>query len=123
MDGKGFVQKDTCRVKLVGAILLTGLKHFFVSEIYVVLFHACRGPDINLNVKQEAMDDEETKCWTNGTDPEKSKTKQQLDGESLLSHILNEVMVIRSVANIKMYCNLEDLLIFVVTTICFSDTS
>jgi hypothetical protein len=38
------------------------------------------------------MDDDETKCWTNGTDAEKSKTKQQLAGESLLSHILKEVI-------------------------------
>jgi hypothetical protein len=59
---------------------------------FVVVFHACRGPDINLNVKQEAMDDGETKCWNNGTDAEKSKTKQQIVGESLLSHILNEVI-------------------------------
>ncbi|PNF22251.1 X-ray repair cross-complementing protein 5 [Cryptotermes secundus] len=50
------------------------------------------GPDINLNVKHEAIDDDDdkTKCWTNGTDAEKSKTKQQLVGESLLSHILKE---------------------------------
>jgi hypothetical protein len=62
----------------------------------VVVFHACRGPDINLNVKQEAMnddDDDDTKCWTNGTHTEKSKTKQQLVGESILSHILNEVIL------------------------------
>ncbi|PNF22249.1 hypothetical protein B7P43_G02949 [Cryptotermes secundus] len=52
------------------------------------------GPDINLNVKHEAIDDDDdkTKCWTNGTDAEKSKTKQQLVGESLLSHILKEVI-------------------------------
>jgi hypothetical protein len=57
-----------------------------------LLVYVCRGPDINLNVKQEAMDDDETKCWTNGTDAEKPKTKQQLIGESLLSHILKEVI-------------------------------
>jgi hypothetical protein len=38
------------------------------------------------------MNDDETKCWTNGTDAEKSKTKQQLVGESLLGHILKEVI-------------------------------
>lgn len=48
------------------------------------------GPDINLNVKQEDMNDDGTKCWTNGTDAEKTKTKQQLVGESLLGHILKE---------------------------------
>jgi hypothetical protein len=58
-----------------------------------LLVYVCRGPDINLNVKQEAMDiDDETKFWTNGTNAEKPKTKQQLVGESLLSHILREVI-------------------------------
>jgi hypothetical protein len=56
------------------------------------LIYVCRGPDINLNIKKEAADDDgETKCWTNGNDDEKSKSKQQLDGESVLSNILREV--------------------------------
>jgi hypothetical protein len=37
-------------------------------------------------------DDDETKHWTNCNDAEKSKTKQQLIGESVLSHILREVI-------------------------------
>ncbi|KDR13452.1 X-ray repair cross-complementing protein 5 [Zootermopsis nevadensis] len=49
------------------------------------------GPDVNLSIKQETMDDDDgTKCWTNGIDAEKSKTKQQLVGESLLYHVLRE---------------------------------
>jgi hypothetical protein len=63
--------------------------------LFVTYLCICRGPDVNLNIKQEAMDDDgdgETKCWTNGTNAEKSKTKQQLVGESLLCRILKEVI-------------------------------
>jgi hypothetical protein len=54
-----------------------------------------RGPDVNLNIKQESMDDDGddgTKSLSNGTNAEKSKTKQQLIGESLLCHICREVI-------------------------------
>lgn len=37
-------------------------------------------------------DDGETKYWTNGNDAEKSKSKQQSVGGSVLSHILREVI-------------------------------
>lgn len=86
--------KDAGMGKLVPAIQLRSLTHLFVSKVsWCLLLYACSGPDVNLNIKQEAMDDDdETKCWTNGTDAEKSKTKQQLVGESLLSHILKEVI-------------------------------
>jgi hypothetical protein len=56
------------------------------------LLYVCRGPDINLNITEEPDDDGEMKCWTNGNDTEKSKSKQQLAGESVLSKILNEVL-------------------------------
>lgn len=58
------------------------------------LLYVYRGPDVNLSIKQETMDDDDgTKCWTNGIDAEKSKTKQQLVGESLLYHVLREVIL------------------------------
>jgi hypothetical protein len=63
--------------------------------LLVICSYVCRGPDVNLNIKQEAVEDDGddgTKCWTNGTDTEKSKTKEQLTGESLLCHILREVI-------------------------------
>jgi hypothetical protein len=72
-----------------------------VSENFlplVICSFLCRGPDINLDTKQEDMDDDDdddddkTKCWSNGTDAEKSKTEQQLLGESLITHILREVI-------------------------------
>lgn len=70
-----------------------------------------------MNIREEAMDDDdddnddETKYWTNGNDAEKSKSKQQCVGESVLSHILREVilknvMVIESVMNVKLYFDL-----------------
>jgi hypothetical protein len=62
------------------------------------LIYVCRGPDINLNIKEEAADDDdETKCWTNGNDAVKSKSKQQLDGEMVLSSILREVLFKNSI--------------------------
>ena len=46
-----------------------------------------------MNIKKEAMDDDgERKCWTNGNDTEKSKSKRQLDGEVVLRNILTEVL-------------------------------
>lgn len=42
-------------------------------------------------------DDDEKKCWTNGNDIEKSKSKQQLDGEMILRNILREVLFKNSV--------------------------
>jgi hypothetical protein len=57
------------------------------------LICVCRGPDINLNIKEEDADDEdETKCWTNGNDADKNKSKQQLDGETVLRNILRQVL-------------------------------
>jgi hypothetical protein len=44
-------------------------------------------------MKEELDDDGETKCWTNGNDAEKSKSKQQLAGESVLRNILREVLL------------------------------
>jgi hypothetical protein len=76
------------------------------------LIYVCRGPDINLNIKEEAADDDgETKCWANGNDAEKSKSKQQLDGEMVLSSILREVLfknslVMESVMNRKLFFEL-----------------
>jgi hypothetical protein len=62
------------------------------------LIYVRRGPDINLNIKEEAMDDDdEKKCWTNGNDIEKSKSKQQLDGEMILRNILREVLFKNSI--------------------------
>lgn len=72
------------------------------------LIIVCRGPDINLNIKEEAMDDDgETKCRTNGNDTEKSKSKQQLYGGMVLRDILREVIfknsvVIESIMNRKL---------------------
>jgi len=83
---------------------------------FICLKYVCRGPDINLNIKEEAADDDdETKCWTNGNDAEKSKSKQQLDGEMVLSSILRQVLfknsvVMESIMNRKLYFALHSAL-------------
>jgi hypothetical protein len=62
------------------------------------LIYVCRGPDINLNIKEEDADDDgEMKCWADGNDADKSKSKQQLDGETVLRNILREVVFKNSV--------------------------
>jgi len=72
------------------------------------LIYVCRGPDIDWNVKEEAMDDDgETKCLTNGNDTEKSESKQQMDGGMVLRNILREVLfknsiVMESIMNRKL---------------------
>jgi hypothetical protein len=63
----------------------------FYNKYLGFFFCVCRGPDINLNIKEELEDDDDMKCWTNGNDTEKSKSKQQLAGELVLRNILKEV--------------------------------
>jgi len=88
-------------------------KFFLCPKTTRCLIYVCRGPDTNLNVKEEAADDDgETKCWTNGNDTEKSKSKQQKDGEMVLSNILREVLfknsvVIESITNGKLCFDLR----------------
>jgi len=88
-------------------------KFFLRPKLTRCLLYVHRGPDINLNIKEEAADDDgEMKCWTNGNDTEKSKSKQQLDGETVLSNILREVlfkksMVMESIMNGKLYFDLR----------------
>uniref|UniRef100_A0A2Z5TTK7 ATP-dependent DNA helicase II subunit 2 n=1 Tax=Reticulitermes speratus TaxID=60591 RepID=A0A2Z5TTK7_9NEOP len=95
-DGKKFTER-----KLV---LLSNLNTTVSKDQIDIITNAMKceelcliviGPDINLNIREEAMDedddnDDETKYWTNGNDAEKSKSKQQCVGESVLSHILRE---------------------------------
>ena len=90
-----------------------GMHNFFLClQISRCLLYVCRGPDINLNIKEEAVDDDgETKYWTNGNDIEKSKSKEKLDGELVLRNILKEVLfkfsiVIESITNGKVFFDL-----------------